>query len=283
MSHYAFKELLINEDIDRLGRQFFDAAIGAYRRADDGYFDAIFNYNGEALPKIYPSIATLHDDCLGTACSVPSQLENFLKESGFTGFSFLAKGGVSQAVLKGHHDNGHDYAIRIGQTGMRDQRIISPFVVQPFYYWSSGQYQGAVLEVLPLMQILSTPETQPPIGQQRFVIDDNAYFALETTLTYFLNASHHQSSSPARDIGLMPDGTPVQVDPGQIQYADPVVNTTEHRIRVNFSRAHNAMRSVPYLPSNFMWFAEDGGWKQDQFFKNPFTERPRYRSFRPIT
>ena len=68
-----------------------------------------------------------------------------------------------------------------------------------------------------------------------------------------------------KDIALLPDGTPVNVDPGQIRFQKNSDVSLSQSMDILLSRANELG-----LPDVFRWGQNDRTWKQDKFFPNPF-------------
>lgn len=278
MRPHDFNDLMDSDRLSHTGDRLYQLARAKYVRAADGFFDVA------TRPGVIDeaSATTVNDVIHQLSAHAPSlnaQVDQYLHRHGFTGYSYLVSGSNAD-VIKARHANGHAYAIRIEHSSGADTRIISPFVVQAYQEYRDDDY---ALQAMPMVQILDQRDSEVPYEQQRTPLGKADARVVETTLRHMaMYAFNHCTSWAMKDMAVLPDGTPVQVDPGQISYLDPDMGKKPDIIANGLNNLHHyALALGDALPEQFQWFTAGGVWKQDLFFANPFTITPQYRGFRP--
>jgi hypothetical protein len=244
---------------------------GSYRRADDGHYEVITTTKQRKRPgtTVREVVATMHQH----VPALPRQLDSFMKAAGFTGFEPMAEGSTAD-ILRACHANGHDYALRIVPASHHDTRITSPQVVQPYKTYTD---ENCTLELMPIVQILHQSDSDIPARQKLISPLDVDIKRIEHIVKDTARAAFTAATSwVMKDMGILPDGTPVQVDPGQITYIDEHMGMKPDLIRAGLA---SLRQSTQNMPAQFQWFNADGTWKQDRFFINPFVRKAYYQGF----
>ena len=75
-----------------------------------------------------------------------------------------------------------------------------------------------------------------------------------------LTGTHFKLVDFNKDVGVLPDGTPVYVDPDMIDF-----DGDEDELQADIAKIADNTRKLE-LPEPFSWVLPDGRFKQDQFF-----------------
>ncbi len=205
--------------------------------------------------------------------SPPDELmDNFLQEAGGMGihdFRFHSAGS-NTVVFYTEDRRERQVAIRVSDEFQGHTRPCNPLMLQPYKVFKKDAY---LIEVLPLVPIVLTgePEDFPP-AQNRTPEIDNLDFEVFRALVERALSDKDISlnDGPLRDIGILPNGTLIFVDPGEMHAAE---GTSE--AAPGLSGVFNCQRDNN-LGEPLIWVRGDGTWMQDVLLPNPFgpTNRP---------
>lgn len=267
---------ITDHEIEQACARLSAIAAQAYKRAADGYYDVAMPAMPQ--PEAAASLSDIYNDHANARTAFSPTLERELKQSGFSSYNYLARG-TGASVFTASHQNGHAYAIRFCSQSRIEERVISPLIVQP-YRTIMDEPSRMKIEIMPVVQILALSESEIPEHQTAHPLSGDEEFVIETKIQEFIQASHSRSEAPCRDLGILPDGTPIQPDPGQIHYRDRTLYKQPANVFKALATAFANTRSQP-VPDQLRWFTSEGTWKQDKFFGNPFQQAPHYRGFTP--
>jgi hypothetical protein len=194
------------------------------------------------------------------------ELSKFVNENGFIGFKYLNNG--SQAcVLLARHTNGKTYAVRVsdftnGFDSDEGDRAPLPFSLN-IYSQFKNDYR---LEIMPLVHHIINPIWDA-------IIDDDIKYAFEDLFNTLVEGTCFEITDNTlghKDIGLLPDGTIINLDGGSC-YIKP--DTSDAQIEID-RKIVIARITALSLPEPLQWRTSDGRLKQDIWFPNPFDNKP---------
>lgn len=260
-----------------LARKLSRMATQAYVKSGDGHYQPKLS-----LPQKAPRadrISDIFERFLVTQPPAQSakRLDETLRNDGFYHYTYLASGQDGD-VFVANHNNGHEYAMRIAEyPKSRDFRAVSPMVVQPFRtHITNWNY---VLEVMPLVQILTQSHTTPAANTINTTLSKRDGETLLSIMSQTaMTAGTYCNDFALKDMAILPDGTPIQPDPGQIQYVDAHMHQKPALIHAGLNMLYNTLYARPQ-PEQFRWITPDGQFKQDIFFKNPYKRKPYHQGF----
>lgn len=177
---------------------------------------------------------------------------DILSHQGFSNFSHVLDGGSAKCFRTGH------VALRVGPVPKGDKidqnlvRAFCPLVVQPETQILCKN-SHVLFEVMPFIPKLDDDEIPDLFGGIMQEILDG---------TCFILYDHD------KDLGLLPDGTPIYLDPDGVSLENPYVTPTQE----DFDQVReNALRMG--WPEDLVWTLLDGSFKQHKFYPKPATAR----------
>lgn len=173
---------------------------------------------------------------------------------GLKEFSYVTRGS-SAVCLKSDSS-----AIRVGiwpkkvrhRTDLGDIRDPCPLILQPehsFYFDITKIKFGSTFEVLPFIQMIND-----------FAIPEDFQHLVHA----ILNGTCFEANAEFKDLGVLPDGTPIYVDPGAINLKDKNQQPTAE----DFQKIVENTKRLEW-PEDLSWVLPDGSFKQEKFFPKP--------------
>ena len=259
-------------DLNDLGERLAVLAASTYVRAADGFYDVV---SPKDLPEALPSLCEAYEAACPYGGIIEPDFDASMKKAGFVSYTYLGSGDTAD-VMRANHGNGHHYAMRL-DVRFVDNRIVSPFIPQAFFTHDDMNTTDIKIETLPEVRMLQLRDLLEK-DQDHYDLEPLQQETLSDVMRQFLAIAGNRNHLDLKDVGIYPDGTPVFVDPGQLDYATRMDHDTAEQ---KMSALHR-ISSVLSLPEQFRWFAADGIWKQDKFFADPFKRTPYYRGFSPL-
>jgi hypothetical protein len=182
-----------------------------------------------------------------------------LSQLGFDGFKFYNKGSTARVFI-GRRREGNTYryyALRTSEYGTGDDgndRAPMPLNLQPYAQFTTQGSCAERLEVLPLVHMLhnsfgrSLRQAFMPALKEMSVIGGN------------------HGCFMAKDLAVLPDGTPVEADPGNFNIAP---NIDPSKVQADIEAIEAYVKSWG-LGAPYEWYTADGRSKQDAFFPSTF-------------
>ncbi|HEY8964288.1 MAG TPA: hypothetical protein VIN59_07495 [Alphaproteobacteria bacterium] len=265
-----FQTMLETQAAKALGAELLFIAQQTYVQGVDGFYDVKLRtgygqYAGKDLAKVFRANE-------GAVPPPTARDKKILRDAGFHTYELLAHG-TTAVTFRMEHANGHHYALRIGYDGDALNRAVSPNVVQPFHRWESDI---GIFEVLPMVQMLDLGDYETPQTQSQHGLYNHHKSVLYTAFDYAAKMMRQTNHAQLRDVGILPDGTPLQVDPGNIVFDRSYRDQTQVILRNYFYAMNNSG-----VPEALKWLSSDGAFKQDKFFVNPFDHPTHYQGLIP--
>lgn len=245
----------MSEELDELAAYFIRIAEEGYVRLEKGQYQAKAIVNNDrpalSLPEHFKRITSneflkrLNTDDLAAVAKV-------FKPEGLSEFKFVAEGSYTACFESAGQ------AFRVGRMPGRskvgDARYNCPLIIQPNHaakLTSKSLLSATIMfEALPFVTLINDESPAP--------------WMFGRVLGEILDGTCFEPSSSTKDLAVLPDGTPIYVDPGAIKLEDESILPTQKDfeiIRENTERMN--------LPEPMSWVLPDGSFKQYQFFPRP--------------
>jgi hypothetical protein len=173
-----------------------------------------------------------------------------LSTIGLNEFSYVARGSSAICFTSNNH------AIRAGvrtskkpsRTDMGDIRDQCPLILQENHRVYISRV-GLLFEVLPFISMIDDREI-PTVFQD--------------LVPKLLHQTCFEINNEDKDLGILPDGTPIYVDPGAINLR----NWKQQPTAQDFETITENAQKLGW-PKDLSWVLPDGKFKQEQFFLKP--------------
>jgi hypothetical protein len=175
-------------------------------------------------------------------------VQDVLESEGLENFTFSARGGSSICFRS------RDFAVRVGPAPMGSKvkkneralvREFCPLVLQPSITIKTDRSR-VMFEVMPFVLNLRNGRVPEAFS--------------ETVVEVFENTAFNPADED-KDLGVLPDGTLVYLDPDAVYLKDQAVEPTQH----DFDLIRENARKAGW-PDELAWVTNEGLFKQSQFY-----------------
>jgi hypothetical protein len=237
---------------DVISNELKMAVAQAWRQNQYGVY--VLDYDDNKLKRGEPH--TLSEEVIESLTSVGlSELFNLKRGS---------VGHVQTAVMS----NGFRLAIRKGFISGAG-RSHCPLVLQSYKSWFDAESHWT--EIMPAIAMTRNSFLSVPSAQTaKIKLDYDIFDEIGAIFNYLaVNSGYKvldESCFKERDIALLPNGTPLQIDPDPLDNNEAIDETDNLKAFVELQNSLN-------LPDELQWIDEQGRRAQDRFFANPFTPK----------
>ena len=188
-----------------------------------------------------------------------------LEEFGLKGVFDLAST-LNTDVFWGTLENGQQIALRHGECSGAAKRSKSPITLQSYRTWNSAAKRSIKLEAFPLVAMDDFDGGTLPEMQMHNANISHIEHVAEIMMHILTEAGFEVIDEDLliRDLAILPNGLPVQVDPDSID--DPYDDNDLPECLEAFIHLQEELN----LPKELKWIDEDGERTQDKLLPNPF-------------